>query len=962
MQNRSFLPRILPPLGLALVFAPFAHAARLPNRIASDAPGARARLDHTVSPKVKHAIDLSAAPSDRVLDSLTLRFNMTASQQAALTQLLIDQQNPTSPRYHQWLTPEQFGAQFGLSSADLAKVSAWLTSQGFTVTGVARSGTFISFNGTIAQAQRAFNTSIHTLNVDGEQHFANMTDVALPPSIAGVVSTVTGLNNFKLKSRAIPRTVGADVLNPQYTSSVSGSHFIAPNDFYTIYDSKALIDSGTNGTGVGSGSSGGYSIAIMCQVDISLDDVAAFRIASGLSANPPTVKLYGTDPGTATSSTSIPSTGDLSEAQLDVEWAGAAAPAARIVYVNSKDVLNTSLPHAIDDDLAPIISISYGECEAAAGINGVDSFGQLFQQANAEGITIVGPSGDSGATDCDYHAATAAQGLAVDFPGSSPFVTSAGGTMFNEGSSTGATSYWNNGENSGSALSYIPEAVWNESSSSGLGSGGGGASIFFSKPAWQLGTGVPNDYARDVPDISLNAAANHDGYLFCSQGSCTNGFRNAAGNLNVVGGTSVAAPSFAGILALVEQKNSFANGIGNANPILYALANSTNYDSVFHDISTGSNSSPCTVGTADCPNGGSIGYTAARGYDLATGWGTVDVFNLANSWISVAPVARTISATSVATSNSICGISGNNLSVTATVINGTFDSSGHAVVGATPTGTVQFLIDNAAVGSPVALANGKATSALDTSGLSSGAHTISAAYSGDVTYAGSRGSLHASDGTLSPIDVISTNSADFSITSCNASTSVKSGGTAPGVVFTFTPIKGFTGPITLSVSSNQAIAAGYVFSPASTPVNTVTINSTAGVPVTLTLSAFLSSANGAATLSTVASNHSSPSQLPWYIGGSGATLACMFLLVLPRRRRWGAILAVIISVGAIGATGCGSGGSSSGATGASSTGTTPTSPSVTNATPGTYNITITAVAATSTGNLVHRANVVFTVQ
>lgn len=968
MQNRSLLPSILPALGLALILAPFAHAIRLPNRIASDAPEARARLNHSVSPKVKHAIDLSEAPGERVLDSLSLRFNRTAAQQAALNQLLIDQQNPSSPRYHQWLTPEQFGAQFGLSSADLAKVSAWLTSQGFTVTGVARSGTFISFKGTIAQAQKAFNTNIHTMNVDGEQHFANTTDIALPPSIAGVVSTVTGLNNFKLRSRAIPRTVSADVLNPQYTSSVSGNHFIAPGDFYTIYDVNPLLSSSINGTGVGSGTSGGYSIAIMGQVDISLADVAAFRTASGLSANLPTVKLYGTDPGTATSSTSTPSTGDLSEAQLDVEWAGAAAPAARIVYVNSKDVLNTSLPHAIDDDLAPIISISYGECEAAAGVSGIDSFDQLFQQANAEGITIVGPSGDSGATDCDYHAVTAAQGLAVDFPGSSPFVTSAGGTMFNEGTATGATSYWNNGENSGSALSYIPEAVWNESGSGGLGAGGGGASIFFSKPTWQTGTGVPNDFARDVPDISLNSAANHDGYLFCSQGSCTNGFRNAAGNLNVVGGTSVAAPSFAGILALVEQQNSFAKGIGNANPVLYALANSPYYNNVFHDIASGNNSSPCLVGTPDCPNGGNIGHTAGPGYDLATGWGTISAYNLATKWTLATPVGlgsatgATISTTSVTTGNSICGISGNSLSLTATVINGTFDSNGHAVVGATPTGTVQFLIDDAAVGSPVALANGKAAYTLDTSGLPSGAHTISAAYSGDGTYAGSRGSLLASDGTLSPIDVISANSADFSITSCNASTSVKSGGTAPGVVFTFTPVKGFTGPITLSVTSNQAIAAGYNFSPVLTPANTVTINSTAGVPVTLTLSAFLSSANGAASVSTVASNHSSPSQLPWYVTGSGATLACMFVLVLPRRRRWGAILAVIISVGAIGATGCGSGGSASSAPAASSTGTTPTNPSVTNAAPGTYNITITAVASTSTGNLVHHANVLFTVQ
>ena len=210
----------------------------------------------------------------------------------------------------------------------------------------------------------------------------------------------------------------------------------------------------------------------------------------------------------------------------------------------------------------------------------------------------MGPAGDSGATDCDFQFPTASQGLAVDFPASSPFVTGAGGTMFNQGSATGATQYWSasNGSTSGSAISYIPEVAWNETSTTnGLAAGGGGASAFFAKPSWQIGTGVPADSSRDVPDISLNAASSHDGYLFCSKGSCTNGYRDASGNLNVVGGTLVATPSFAGILALVEQK--IGSQLGNANPTIYGLANSTYYNTVFHDITSGNNSSPCDIGT-----------------------------------------------------------------------------------------------------------------------------------------------------------------------------------------------------------------------------------------------------------------------------------------------------------------------------------------------------------------------------
>lgn len=965
MDSRSLFSSTLRILGLVLVLASVGHAAP-PNRIGSVSVDSRAPLAHTVSPRVRAAIDLGATPESRTLDNLTLRFSMTAAQQAALTQLLADQQNPASPRYHRWLTPEQFGAQFGLSSADMAKVSNWLTSQGFTITRVARSSTFITFKGTVGQAQRAFHTSIHNMNLHGEERFANTTEAALPPSIAGVVATVTGLDDFRLKTQARVLSVNANVLNPQYTSSVSGGHYIAPGDFNTIYNINPLLQQSINGTGFGSSFGAGFGIAVVGQVDISLADVAAFRTASGLPANPPTIKLYGPDPGAPTSSTSTPSTGDLAEAQLDVEWAGAVAPGAKIVYVNSTDVLSNSLPSAIDDQLAPIVTISYGLCEQSTSVSVLDSFNNLFQQANALGITIIGPSGDSGATECDYGTATATQGYSVGFPASSPFVTSMGGTMFNEGNATGATEFWSasNGTASGSALKYIPEVAWNETDSNGLSAGGGGTSVFFAKPSWQV-TGTPNDndYARDVPDVSLNSAYVHDGYLFCTQGSCTNGgYRNAAGNLNVVGGTSVAAPAFAGILALVQQKNGL-NGIGNANPYLYGLGINPAYANSFNDVTGGNNNSPCQAGTPDCPNGGSIGYSAGPGYDLATGWGSVNVANLAANWALSTPTTDIdkyptyISATTLTSSSPICGISGGTLPLTVTVTNDTLDNNGKPETGPTPTGTVQFLVDNKPSGNSVALSAGTATFTLNTSALSSGGHTVTAAYSGDSTYAGSRGTLVASDNSLTPIDVISSTSPDFSITSCTATTTAKAGGTAPGIIFTFTPVQGFTGTITLSVSASQSVAAGYAFTPTSTPADTVTINSSAAVPVTFTLSAYQSSAQSATAKLKVASNHPPTTRLPWYITGSGATLACMFLLVLPRRRRWGALLAVIISAGIVsGAAGCSSGG------GSSSNPTNPTTPVITPAAPGTYNITITAIASNgSGGNLVHHATVAFVV-
>src|SRR5207244_4318363 len=156
-----------------------------------------------------------------------------------------------------------------------------------------------------------------------------------------------------------------------------------------------------------------------------------------------------------------------------------------------------------------------------------------------------------------------------------------------------------NSANSGSALSYIPEVAWNDTALGVLSAGGGGRSIYFSKPSWQTGIGVPNDSARDVPDISLNASGAHDGYLMCSLGSCANGFRSSSGGLTVVGGTSVGAPAFAGVVAIINQLTKSAQG--NINAKLYSL--SATAPAAFHDITGGGNQVSCQAGTADCPSG-----------------------------------------------------------------------------------------------------------------------------------------------------------------------------------------------------------------------------------------------------------------------------------------------------------------------------------------------------------------------
>jgi Pro-kumamolisin, activation domain/Bacterial Ig-like domain (group 3) len=981
------------PLASVLLLTAFLSSAQaaVQNRISGAVNGgSRVPLQGTVVGRAKLAADLGPAPADRQLQSLSLRFSMTSAQQASLTQLLAAQLNPSSGSYHKWLTPEQFGAQFGLSSSDLAKVSSWLTSQGFTITGTARSSTFITFTGTVAQAQQAFGTSIHNLSYNGVQHFSNTTDPVLPSAIASVVNAVTGLNDFRPRAHSRPRSASATAASPLYTQTVGGttSHYISPADFYTIYDMNSLVGSSLSTSTAGQG----FTIAIVGQTDPILGDVSTFRTAAGLPPLTTTnykTQLYGTDPGN--------SAADVDESHIDMEWSGAAAPGATIFYAYGVDVFTNALTGAIDNNVAPIISSSYGDCETGIGTATLNSLNQLLQQANAQGITVISSSGDTGAADCD-EAGLASEGLAVDFPGSSPFATSAGGTMFSGDVSSPGT-YWSstNGSTGGSALLYIPEQPWNETTATGGldvgGAGGGGASAFFSKPSWQTGTGAgntPADSSRDVPDFALNAAANHDGYLVCSSGvteasgatelACSNGFLNTSGQPNIFGGTSFVAPSFAGILAVIEQKlGGTANvGIGNVGPILYGLANGPTYSSIFHDVTTGNNSIPCSQGTPNCSNAdpaysnGAIGYNAGTGYDQASGLGSLDVNNLATGWKTATPagvggstsVGSVLSTTSVTTSAAACGITGSTFALTVTVASGTTAAPttypSLPASSAVPTGMVQILVDNAAVGSPQALVNGVANVSLSTSTITSGGHSISAVYTGDGTFAGSKGSLLTPDptgfapsGTLASVDFVSSSKPDFSFTTtgsnpCTGAVSVAPGAVATGVTFTVTPVNGFTGSVNVIATNNNLADVTTNFT-----VTPITVSSASGVTTSFVITAY--------TTTPVSSlrpliQHKPSGRAPWYAAGSGATLACMLLFTLPRRRRWGALLAVILSVAALTAVGCSNTSTTGGGTGGGGGGggTTPSTP----ASPGTYVFTVTAVS----GALVHSAQVTLTVQ
>jgi pseudomonalisin len=534
-----------------------------------------------------------AAPGTS-MEKMILVLKPNADQQRSLEALVQAQRDRKSPLYRKWLTPEAYAETFGVSDEDIAQVVAWLERQGFTVDEIPAGRRTIVFSGTAQQVSAAFHAEMARYSVGGRIHLANASDPQIPRALASVVEGVVALHDFRsapLHTRATPR--------PQFNSG--GQHYLSPADYASIYDITPLYSQGYTGSG--------QTIAIVARTNINLSDVQMFRSTFGLPAKAPNIVLNGVNPG-------IADEGDLDETTLDTEWSGAVAPNATIDVVVSgstatSDGVYLSAQYAVNHNLAPVLSVSYGLCEADLGQAENSFLNSLWQQATAEGITVLVAAGDSGAAGCDAGSETrAVGGRAVNGICSTPYDTCVGGTEFNEGAN--ASQYWSSSNSStyASALGYIPETAWNETVTGGLWATGGGVSGVYTKPTWQSAPGVPADGMRDVPDVSLTAAG-HDGYLICIHGS-----------VMVISGTSAAAPSFAGLMGLVLQSTGAPQG--NINPILYTLASRQQLAggaAVFHDISTGNNSVP-----------GVTGYNAGAGYDPVTGLGSVDANLLVTHW------------------------------------------------------------------------------------------------------------------------------------------------------------------------------------------------------------------------------------------------------------------------------------------------------------------------------------------
>ena len=783
-------------------------------------------LKGSLHPLALAQYDSGRVPANTQLTGISLVFSRTPTQQAALTSLIAAQQDPHSPLFHKWLTPDQFAASFGMAPSDIQKVQSWLEQYGLTISSVARSKNMIRFSGSVGQVEQAFQTQVHYYTIGVEKHFAPSTALNIPSALAPVVLAVRNLDDFK-PTPMVQRNLKPQV-NPAFTSSQSGNVYFSPGDIKLAYGVNTQISAGNTGAD--------QSIAIMGQSAIVNSDIENFENAAGLAVKDPIQVLV---PGTGTSEVFQ---GDEAESDIDVEWSGGMAPGAQIFFVytgNGNGGVFDSLAYAVDEKIGNIISFSYGQCEPALSAGSASAMDAVLQQAMAQGQTFIASSGDTGSSSC-YISPTSTslplatqEELAVGYPASSQYATGVGGTEIaaadgiNPTTGTKGADYATYWEAQGSTdeitslLQYIPEVAWNDDVIAVQGaqqagvtpslsaSTGGVSTLYASKPTWQTGVpGIPNDNARDVPDVAFYASPSLPGYLLCTSdqsfwaqgqtGSCGSGFRASATDtsLTVGGGTSFAAPIFAGMVSILNQAQGYVAGQGFLNPTLYSLAaNSANYAAIFHDVTSGNNECPSSLGSTFCSTASEGSYATTTGYDLVTGLGSVNLGALVTSWPAAnSPLIGTTTALAAATATPNVGV---NDVVTITVAS----DSGST----TPTGTVNLSVDGG-TNQPLTLtSNGTVTYTANLT--TAGTHTLVAQYAGDTTHAASTGALSIT------AQAQSSGKGTFALAFTPSTLTVAQGSQGTESL-TITPSGGYTGTIELNfdTSNDTALANLCIFS------------------------------------------------------------------------------------------------------------------------------------------------------
>lgn len=576
-MQRHFVLRVVFVVGVVLICGISLFGIAL---IARATPQARVPVNGQVPPLVSHSHLVGAANTQQQLQ-LSIGLKMRNEQQLAT--LLRNLYTPGSPDYHHYLTPQQFAAEFGPTQAQQQQVIDYLRSQGMTVTQVAPNGLLIDATASIATVQNAFQVKINTYQSGARSFYANATVPTVPDTLSSVILSIGGMDN-SVRLRPLARQ--ASSVETHRANAAQGGNGYGPTELRGAYDALPLAQAGIQGSN--------QTVAVFELDGYKSSDINQYFKNNTLGTpNVSNVLVDGYD-GSANDG--------AIEVELDIEVVGAMAPkAAQIVYEgpNTTQGVNDTYNKIVTDGKAQVVSVSWGECEAQSGTAELQTLDSIFKQAAAQGMTIFAAAGDSGAYDCND------ENLAVDSPADDPYVTGVGGTNLQlSGSSYGSESVWSNASDT-------------QRSPKGSG-GGGGVSSFFALPGWQVGAGVKNQYSdgkREVPDIAADADPQTGYAIYCtvSAAGCS-----SSGNA-VVGGTSAAAPLWAGSLALVNEylQNQGKAGAGFINPSLYNLANTQQPYAPFHDVTQGNN----------------LYYPATAHYDLASGLGSPDIYNIARDLV-----------------------------------------------------------------------------------------------------------------------------------------------------------------------------------------------------------------------------------------------------------------------------------------------------------------------------------------
>jgi hypothetical protein len=820
---------VLAALSLALFATPAVQAQTrpVPSRVTAEVDDTRTvQLKGNIHPMARPEFDRGTVADSQPMTRMLLTLQRGAEQETALQQLMDAQQTKGSASYHAWLTPEQFGKQFGPSDADVQAATDWLTRQGFQVAKVSAGRTAIEFSGNVAQVRNAFHTEIHKFAVNGEEHIANVSEPAIPAALAPVVKGVAALNSFPRQAHLHNRGVyrwqrDTGEIKPLFTFGTNPVSFaMAPADFAKIYS----IPPGADGTG--------QTIAVIGQSNIDANDVIAFRTLFGLPQNftqANNVIVNGPDPGLQLA------TGDEAESDLDVEWAGAVAPNAKILLVTSSTTqsnpsqitpgIDLSALYAVDNNLASVISESYGACEPSLGSAGNLFYNALWEQAAAQGITVVVSTGDSGSAGCDPDPSgvspnAAVDGLAVSGIASTPFNVAVGGTDFDATAQpvTPPNQFWSatNGPTFASALKYIPETTWDDSLCAinfptacnsvdpngfdlAAGSGGPSNCAIFSGSSCNKGYPIPAYQAgfhtsqfptvRTIPDVSLFASNGQNGVAVITCEADVNpagapcSLSSPFSDFSLVGGTSAATPPFGAIVALLNQASGGGRQ-GNVNFGLYFLAaHDTNYTGnlcnsslpatpnagcIFNDVTKGNIGVACVKGSTSNVDGTTSwcqGAGSTFGVTVASGsvaYGAGPQYDLATGLGSV-------NVTNLLTKWSTFVRTGTTTTVTSPTGGTPSGTNFSATVTVTPAGVTGDVSLNAlATSDPTSIIGSfgpftlsAGTKSVTTNLLPPGTAFVSATYGGDSTHALSTSTPVALAGTVAGANFASKTTVNF---------------------------------------------------------------------------------------------------------------------------------------------------------------------------------------------------------